>query len=128
MRGFAARSPLVGGAFGAAVLALLGFPPFSLFASEIAIFRAGFAAGLGWAVAAALALLLVATAAIAAGTARMLLGGPRTGPGAATFPSRLPRSAAAGLLLGLLACAALGISLWPLHTLLLDASAVLGAH
>ncbi|GAA1894518.1 proton-conducting transporter membrane subunit [Actinomadura bangladeshensis] len=128
VRGFAARSPLVGGAFGAAVLALLGFPPFSLFASEIAVFRAGFAAGLGWAVAAALALLLVATAAVAAGTARMLLGGPRTGPGAATFPSRPPLGAAAGLLLGLLACAALGVSLWPLHPLLLDAAAVLGAH
>ena len=31
------------------VLALLGFPPFSLFASELGIARAGFAAGLGWA-------------------------------------------------------------------------------
>jgi hydrogenase-4 component F len=126
VRGFAARSPLIGGAFGAAVLALLGFPPFSLFASELAIFRAGFAAGLGWAVAAALALLLVVTAAVAAGTARMLLGGP--GPGTATFRSRPRPGTAAGLLLGLLACAALGVSLWPLHDLLLHAAAVLGAH
>ncbi|MFA1538249.1 proton-conducting transporter transmembrane domain-containing protein [Actinomadura monticuli] len=128
VRGLAARSPVVGGAFGAAVLALLGFPPFSLFASELALFRAGFAAGLGWAVAAALALLLVVTAALAAGTARMLLGGPHTGPGAATFPSRPPLGASAALLLGLAGCAALGVGLGPLHDLLIDAAAVLGAH
>ncbi|TMR38932.1 proton-conducting transporter membrane subunit [Actinomadura geliboluensis] len=127
-RGVAARAPLAAAAFGAAVLALLGFPPFSLFASELAVFRAGFAAGLGWAVAAALALLLAATAAIAAGTARMLLGGPRTGPGAATPPSRPPLGAAAALLLGLPVCAAVGIGLGPMHGLLLDAAAVLGAH
>ena len=30
------------------VLALTGFPPFSIFASEIGIARAGFATGLGW--------------------------------------------------------------------------------
>ncbi|MFB4306817.1 proton-conducting transporter membrane subunit [Actinomadura sp. GTD37] len=128
VRGFAARSPLVGGAFGAAVLALLGFPPFTLFAAELAVFRAGFAAGLGWAVAAALALLLVATAAVAAGTARMLLGDPHPGPGAATIPSRPPIGAAAALLLGLAGCAALGVGLGPLHSLLLDAAAVLGAR
>ncbi|WP_433227083.1 proton-conducting transporter transmembrane domain-containing protein [Actinomadura formosensis] len=128
VRGFAARSPLIGGGFGAAVLALLGFPPFSLFASELAIFRAGFTAGLGWAVGAALVLLLVITAAVASGTARMLLGAPGTGPGAATLPSRPPLGAAAGLLLGLSACAVLGIGLGPLHDLLLDAAAVLGAH
>lgn len=128
VRGFAARSPLIGGGFGAAVLALLGFPPFSLFASELAIFRAGFTAGLGWAVGAALVLLLVITAAVAAGTARMLLGAPGTGPGAATLPSRPLPGAAAGLLLGLSACALLGLGLGPLHDLLLDAAAVLGAH
>ena len=36
------------------VLALIAFPPFSLFASELGIARAGFAAGLGWVTAAAL--------------------------------------------------------------------------
>ncbi len=125
MRGFAARSPLIGGAFGAAVLALLGFPPFSLFASELAVFRAGFAAGLGWAVAAALALLLVATAAIAAGTARMLLGGP--GPGTATFPSRPRPGRRPGSCSG---CSRAPRSESPLalHDLLLHAAAVLGAH
>ena len=49
VRGLLARRPLVGGSFGLALLALLGFPPFGLFASELAIARAGFSArhGLG---------------------------------------------------------------------------------
>jgi hydrogenase-4 component F len=58
----------------------------------------------------------------------MLLGGPRTGPGAATLPARPPLGAAAALLLGLPVCAAIGIGLGPLHGLLLDAAAVLGAR
>lgn len=128
VRGLAARAPLVAGGFGAAVLALLGFPPFSLFASEIGIFRAGFAAGLGWAVAIALALVLLITASLAARTGRMLLGAPETGPGAATVP--LPPAAVTAVVLvsGLVACAAIGITLWPLHTLLDNAAAVLEAH
>ncbi len=44
--------PLLAGCLGLGVLALLGFPPFSLFASELGIVRAGFAAGLGWVTAA----------------------------------------------------------------------------
>lgn len=69
-----ARSPLLAAAFGASLLALLGFPPFSLFVSELAIFRAGFASGMGWAVAVALVLLLVAMAAIGTHAVRMLFG------------------------------------------------------
>ncbi|WP_026405368.1 proton-conducting transporter membrane subunit [Actinomadura rifamycini] len=128
VRGLAARAPLVAGGFGAAVLALLGFPPFGLFASEIGIFRAGFAEGFGWAVGAALLLLLVITAALAARTAGMLLGAPRTGPGAATFPVRQPRAGAAALVLGLVACAVIGTTIGPLHTLLDHAAAALGTH
>ncbi|MEV4003054.1 proton-conducting transporter membrane subunit [Actinomadura sp. NPDC049753] len=126
--GLASRAPLVAGGFGAAVLALLGFPPFSLFASEIGIFRAGFAAGLGWAVTAALVLLLLVTASLTARTGRMLLGAPKTGPGAATFPSRTPAAVASALVLGLVACAAIGVTVRPLHPLLDHAAAILGAH
>ncbi|WP_395105322.1 proton-conducting transporter membrane subunit [Actinomadura sp. SCN-SB] len=128
VRGLAARSPVVACGFGAAVIALLGFPPFGPFASELGVFRAGFAAGLGWAVAAALVLLLVITAALAARTGGMLLGAPRTGPGAAAFPLRPSRTGTAALVLGLLGCAAIGIGLGPLHDLLDQAAAVLGAH
>lgn len=79
VRGLLARAPALGAAFGLAVVALLGLPPFSLFASEVALVRAGFAAGLGWPTGVALLLVLVAFGAVAARTARMLLGayGPR---------------------------------------------------
>ncbi len=74
VRALAARMPLLAGLFGLAVLALLGFPPAALFASELGIARAGAAAGLTWATAAAFALVVVAFAAITAHTGRMLLG------------------------------------------------------
>jgi hydrogenase-4 component F len=76
VRGLLAQSPWLGALFGLAVVALLGFPPFSLFASELGIARAGFAAGagLGWVTAAALLLVLIAFASLATRTARMLLG------------------------------------------------------
>jgi len=76
VRGLLARSPLLGGAFGLALLALLGLPPFSLFASELGIFRAGFQDGIGWAVAVALVLLLVIVAAVGRIGSRMILGSP----------------------------------------------------
>jgi hydrogenase-4 component F len=100
-------------------VALLGFPPFSLFASELGIARAGFAtgAGLGWATATALLLVLVAFAALAIRTARMLLG-----PAEATGESP---SALWPLAAGLAACAALGIATGPLGHLLTQAAAVL---
>jgi hydrogenase-4 component F len=126
VRGLLGRSPLVAAGFGAALLALLGFPPFSLFASELGIFRAGFAAGLGWAVALALLLVLLIMAAIAARGARMLLGDPRTGPGAATLPLRPSAVAITALAAGMAACAVLGVTLGPLDTLLERAAAILG--
>ena len=94
MRGLAAAHPLLAATFGLAVLALLGFPPAALFASELGIARAGATAGLGWAVAAAFLLALLAFAAITAGTGRMLLGPPPdTGqrPCAPTAHHRWPR-------------------------------------
>ncbi|WP_226966889.1 proton-conducting transporter transmembrane domain-containing protein [Streptomyces phaeolivaceus] len=119
VRGLLAQSPWLGALFGLAVVALLGFPPFSLFASELGIARAGFAAGAGlsWVTAAALLLVLIAFAALATRTARMLLG-----PGE---PSGESPSALWPLVLGLMACAALGIATGPLGDLLTQAAAVL---
>jgi hydrogenase-4 component F len=74
VRALASRAPLLAGCLGLGVLALLGFPPFSLFASELGLARAGFAAGLGWATALALALILVIAAALLTHVSRMLLG------------------------------------------------------
>ncbi|WP_129305276.1 proton-conducting transporter membrane subunit [Streptomyces sp. L2] len=124
VRGLLARAPLAGGVFGLAVVALLAFPPFSLFASELGIARAGFLAGggLAWATAVALLLVLAAFAALSARTARMLLGpapAPRTGPEA---------TAAWPLVLGLAACATLGITPGPLADLLHAAAQAIGGH
>jgi hydrogenase-4 component F len=131
VRGLLARAPALGAGFGLAVLALLGLPPFSLFASELGIARAGFVAGgaMGWAVTAALVLLLVAFAALALRTARMVLGPAPGGPGAMPVPVRMGAAAGLPWVVGLLACAALGLSTGPLTALLSDAAAIIaGGH
>ncbi|MCX5562824.1 proton-conducting transporter membrane subunit [Streptomyces sp. NBC_00038] len=123
VRGLVAQAPWLGALFGLAVVALLGFPPFSLFASELGIVRAGFAAGagLGWATAAALLLVLIAFAALATRTARMLLG---PAPNGDTAIVESP-SALWPLVLGLAALSALGVAIGPLGDLLAQAAAVL---
>ncbi|SFS31614.1 proton-conducting transporter membrane subunit [Saccharopolyspora flava] len=124
VRGLAARQPVLAGAMALGVLALIGLPPFSLFASELGIARAGFSGPLGWATAVALVLVLVIAAALVGHTARMLLGEPDS----AAVP-RLPRSTGIALIGGLLACAVLGVTAGPLETLLrLAADAVVGAR
>ncbi|GAA0532485.1 hydrogenase [Saccharopolyspora subtropica] len=126
VRGLATRSPLLAGCLGLGVLALIGLPPFSLFASELGIARAGFTTSLGWAIAAALLLVLVIAAALIGHTSRMLLGTPPEGPGAATAVSRVPVSIGIALVGGLVACAALGVTAAPLTPLLTDAAQLLG--
>ncbi|MFF0430748.1 proton-conducting transporter membrane subunit [Streptomyces sp. NPDC004327] len=126
VRGLLARLPWLGGVFGLAVAALLGFPPFSLFASELGIVRAGFGAGMGWVVGVALPLALVVFGALALRTARMVLGSPATSSAAADsgpWPGAVWPPA-----LGLAACAALGLTAGPLTGLLHDAAAVIGGH
>ena len=95
MRALAARQPLLAGCLGFGVLALVGLPPFSLFASELGIIRAGFTGpfAVACAMAAGLVLLLVVAAALVGDTSRMLLGEAADGPGTATAPLVLPRGA-----------------------------------
>ncbi len=130
VRDLAGRAPLLAGTFGVGLLALLGLPPFSLFASELGMFRAGFAAGLGWAVTLALASMLVIFAAVAAHAGDMLLGSrdqpPTATATATTVPLRLPSTAAAALIAGLGVCAVLGITAWPLRALLHAAALAAG--
>ncbi|MFE0045788.1 proton-conducting transporter transmembrane domain-containing protein [Streptomyces albireticuli] len=130
VRGLLARAPALGTAFGLAVLALLGLPPFSLFASELGIVRAAFAAGAGGYAAAALALTLMAFAALAARTARMLLGPPPPPPHGdpAGTPVRLGPAVVLPLAAGLLACAVLGVTAGPLTRLLTAAGELLGGR
>jgi hydrogenase-4 component F len=66
--------PLTGGFFAAGILAIVGLPPFGLFISEFALFRAGFAAGRPWTMALVLALLTVAFVAMIGHLNRMLYG------------------------------------------------------
>ncbi len=105
------------GIFAAALLALLGFPPFSLFASELAIARAGFSAHLGWAVGVAFTLALLAFAAMARHTASMVLGG-NGNEAASPVPAAEELAARWPLVTGLVAAAALGVTAWPVTTLI----------
>ena len=75
VHGLAGRAPALAGAFGIGVLAVLGFPPFSLFASELGIATAGFSGGMAAVVTVALLLALVTAGALMVHTSRMLLGG-----------------------------------------------------
>jgi len=120
VRGMLRAHPFVGGSFGLALLALLGMPPFGLFPSELAIVRAGFAEGAGWAVAIALILIFVIFAALANHGQQMLLG-PEPEAGAIRESPSLP--IVMPLVLGLITLALLGITSWPYASLLHEAVA-----
>lgn len=123
VRGLALKSPLIAAAFTLGLFAIVGLPPFSLFASELGIARAGFTSGLGWAIAVALALMLIIAAAVGRHARDMLLGVPAAA--AAAVP--VPRSTALPLIAGLAACAVLGVTLGPLQSLLQAAATIVGA-
>ena len=132
VRGLAAREPVLAGLDGLGLLALLGFPPFSLFASELGIFTAGYATSTatGVATSIALVLVLVITAALFTHTGRMLLGNPPTpaivdSPGAAAAPERTAVSTVVALAGGLAVCAMLGVAAGPLQHLLSLAADIL---
>jgi hydrogenase-4 component F len=71
--------PWTGGLFAAGMLAVIGLPPFGLFISEFALFRAGFAAGRPWLMGLVLALLAVAFVSMIGHLNRMLYGAPADG-------------------------------------------------
>ena len=138
VRGLATRAPLLAGCFGFGVLALIGLPPFSIFASELGIARAGLGAGTGYALVTvtALLLILVIAGAMVGHTSRMLLGEPSgapvgdqvraTGGPLRTRPAaELATSEATALVGGLAACALIGIAAGPLSTLLHQAAQII---
>jgi hydrogenase-4 component F len=118
------RSRLVGVAFAAGVLALLGLPPFALFASELSIARSLAHAGLAWVLAAALILMVVAFAALVGNASRVLLGAP----GDNAPPIAVPASIAVALVAGVAISVALGITAGPLAELFNAAAEQFGAH
>lgn len=121
VHGLVTREPVIGVPFGLALLGLLGLPPFALFATEIAITRAGFAAGLGWVMAVAAVLLLVVFGAVLVHGMRMLLGSSVEHVGGVA----IGKTFAGPLILGLAMFTALGISIWPIEQLLHAAARIL---
>ncbi len=107
-----------------AMAAIVGFPPFSIFFSEVGIIMAGWSAGLGGVVGAALVLLLVIFAALIRLTIQMTLGTPPEGtaftPDHSAHGPRLP------IVLALATTATVAFVAEPVGALLLQATAVLG--
>ena len=120
VRGLLARRPALGGLFALGLAALLGLPPFSVFASELGLVRSLSAAGLTWVAGLALAALALVMVGMSAPAATMLLG---PGTGRATSPRlvRAPLGAALGVL------ALVGVVAWPL-SLLIHAGATVAAQ
>jgi hydrogenase-4 component F len=128
VRGLLARRPALAAAFGAGFVALLGLPPFSLFASEVGLARAAAAAGLGWVIAVALTLLVVIFVAVTVQVTPMILGSTQGGAAAApnrpAASGRVASGSTAPLVVALVVLAAVGIVSWPLDQLLHSASLI----
>jgi hydrogenase-4 component F len=114
-----ARRPVLGGIFGCGLLALLGFPPFSLFISEFTMARAEVDVGLWWVVAISLVCLSVIFISITNHARHFLLGGDSS----VAVPLNA-RSVVVPLVAALAASAFIGVSAWPLLTLLRAAAHV----
>lgn len=118
IRALLARRPDLARPLLAGTAALLGFPPFVLFFTEVAIVVACWQQGLGWAVAAALVLLLIVFAGLGRHVAAMSLG-DAPDEAVRTPGRRLPLALALG------AAAVLGFAAVPLAGPLGDAAAAL---
>jgi hydrogenase-4 component F len=108
-------------------VALLGLPPFSLFASEVGLARAAAAAGLGWVIAVALTLLVVIFVAVTVQVTPMILGstqGAAAAPDRPAASGRVASGSTAPLVVALVVLAAVGIVSWPLDQLLHSASLI----
>ena len=137
IRSLFARRPGVAIPFVVGMAALLGFPPFSLFFSEVAIVVAGFQGGLGAVMVVAVVLILVLFAGLARHTATMLFAPARADdvlasapPAGTDAPSSQPDRASHGprlpLVIALGATAVVAFASGPLSTLLAQAAALLG--
>ncbi len=108
------RRPALGAIMAVGLVALVGFPPFVLFASEFSMFRAEVDVGMGWVVAVTFICLVVIFAAIASQGRRLLLGEPAVD----AVQETTPRSVTVPLVIALAVCGLLGVIAWPLQSLL----------
>ncbi|TXI52128.1 proton-conducting transporter transmembrane domain-containing protein [Mycolicibacter arupensis] len=118
------RSRLIGGAFAAGMVVLLGLPPFAMFASEVVIAISLADARLSWALGVALVALVVAFAALLRNSGRILLGTPSPDSPAIGVPMTVAGALIAGVALSL----ALGITAGPLSNLFSAAASQLGVR
>ena len=116
-----------------AMAALIGFPPFSIFFSEVGIILAGFAEGMGLVVGIALVLLLVIFAGLTRLTVGMVLGAPVPAAAGSTAEPAEPlvrdfswHGPRVPLILALATTACVGFIAEPVGTLIEQAVAVLG--
>ncbi len=123
LTGVMGRSRLVGASFAIGIVVLLGLPPFAMFASELSIARSLTATNLSLALAAVLLLIVVAFAALARNTARLLFGTA----GIDSPPIAVPTTIATALVLGIVVSTALGVTAGPLAGLFHAAAEGLGA-
>ena len=113
-RGLLSRRPALGGVVAVGLAALLGFPPFSLFVSELTMMRGEMANHMVWAVGLSLVALAIAFAGFATLGRRLLLSVPdRQASGLRTSWTVM-----APLVVGLSLCALLGIFAWPFDAIL----------
>ncbi|MGB8388799.1 proton-conducting transporter membrane subunit [Mycobacterium sp.] len=122
LTGVLRRSRLIGVSLAVGTIVLLGLPPFAMFASELAIVRSLADARLSWVLGAGVLLVVVAFAALARNSGRILLGRPNGTPEIA-----VPPTVAAALLLGVAASTVLGITAGPLTDLFTAAANGVGA-
>ncbi len=125
VRGLLARRPGLAVPWLAGMAALLGFPPFSLFFSEVGIVLAGWTAGMKVVTSVALALLLVVSAGLFRLTGSLTLGGGSVPTVAGELPDRSAHGPRLPLLLALAVTAVVGFLAVPVGSLLLRAAAVL---
>lgn len=125
VRGLLHRRPGLAIPWLVAMAALLGFPPFSIFFSEVAIVFAGWAAGMGVTVGIALLLLLVIFAALTRLTVAMTLGS-HSGDDSQPPPDRSAHGPRLPMILALASAAVIGFLAQPVGELVSRAAAVLG--
>jgi hydrogenase-4 component F len=123
VRGLLARRPGLAVPWLIAMAAIVGFPPFSIFFSELGIIIGGWSVGMGFVVGTALVLLLIIFAALVRLTVAMTIGSSESPP---VSPDYSPHGPRLPLILALAATAAVAFVAEPVGTLLVRAAGVLG--